>query len=297
MPKRGLPTGLQMRHDAHYVEELAGGRPTPVGRFISVESLEPNPEQPRVEIGDLSELTASIRDKGVLEPLLVRPSEEISGRWMIIAGERRWRAARAAGLREVPCIEMEVDDRAVAEIALIENMQRKDLTAWEEADGLLALCERFGYTHEEVARKVGKSRSTVTEAISIASVPEDVRERCRRADIGAKSVLLQIVRQPDEAAMREMVGQIASRGMTRDEARAARRHDGGRRAAGEAKPSADGRAGEASAFAFKYQAPNREYRLEMRFRRARVQTAEVIAALEAAITHLQRLSASDNASD
>ena len=94
-----------------------------------------------------------------MEPLLVKPSR-ISGRWMIIAGERRWRAAREAGVREVPCIEMDVDDRAVAEIALIENMQRKDLTTWEEADGLRALCERFGYTHEEVARKVGKSRST-----------------------------------------------------------------------------------------------------------------------------------------
>src|SRR5918992_3287535 len=186
-----------MRHDAHYVEELAQHRPTPVGRLIALDQLDPNPEQPRVEIGDLTELTASIKDKGVLEPLLVRPSRG-TGRWMIIAGERRWRAARAAGLREVPCIEMDVDDRAVAEIALIENLQRKDLTPWEEADGLAALCERYGYTHEEVSRKVGKSRSTVTEALSISTLPEDIRERCRRADIAAKTLLLEIVRQPDE---------------------------------------------------------------------------------------------------
>src|SRR3712207_4619754 len=197
-----------MRHDAHYVEELAERQPQAIGRLIPIELLDPNPEQPRVEIGDLTELTASIKDKGVLEPLLVKPSKA-SGRWMIIAGERRWRAARAAGLREVPCIEMDVDDRAVAEIALIENMQRKDLTPWEEADGLLALCERFGYTHEEVARKVGKSRSTVTEALSIATLPEVIREQCRRADINVKSLLLQIVRQPDEAAMQRMVGEIA----------------------------------------------------------------------------------------
>src|SRR5919112_1300942 len=137
-----------MRHDAHYVEELAQHRPTPVGRMIALDKLDPNPDQPRVEIGDLEDLTASIREKGVLEPLLVKPSR-LGGRWMIIAGERRWRAAREAGVREVPCIEMDVDDRAVAEIALIENMQRKDLTAWEEADGLHALCQRFGYTHEE----------------------------------------------------------------------------------------------------------------------------------------------------
>src|SRR5881396_3924169 len=207
-----------MRHDAHYVEELAGQRPTPIGRLIALEQLDPNPEQPRVEIGDLTDLTASIREKGVLEPLLVKPSR-LSGRWMIIAGERRWRASREAGLREVPCIEMEVDDRGVAEIALIENMQRKDLTIWEEADGLFALCERFGYTHEEVARKVGKSRSTVTEAVSIAAIPADVRDLCRQADVSAKSMLLQIVRQPDEEGMRRLAKEITSRGLTRDDAR------------------------------------------------------------------------------
>ncbi len=299
MPKRGLPVGLQMRHDVHYVEELGGHRPIPVGRFIAVDALEPNPEQPRVEIGDLSELTASIKDKGVLEPLLVRPSEHIGGRWMIIAGERRWRAACAAGLREVPCIEMDVDDRAVAEIALIENLQRKDLTAWEEADGLLALCEKFNYTHEEVARKLGKSRSTVTEAISIASLPETVRERCRRADINAKSVLLQIVRQPDEPAMERMVGQIAGRGLTRDEARATRRAQQGRVSSDSGVPISSVVSSVAAVatkgstpFAFKYHAPNRQFQIEVKFRRARVETKEVIASLEAAIAHLRV--ASDN---
>src|ERR671914_47809 len=192
-----------MRHDAHYVEELAQHRPTPVGRMIALDKLDPNPDQPRVEIGDLADLTASIIEKGVLEPLLVKPSR-LSGRWMIIAGERRWRAAREAGVREVPCIEMDIDDRAVAEIALIENMQRKDLTPWEEADGLAALCMRFGYTREDVARKVGKSRTTVTEALSIAGIPEEIREECRRADINVKSTLLQIVRQPDEEAMHQL---------------------------------------------------------------------------------------------
>ena len=108
-----------MRHDSHYVEELAQHRPTPIGRMIAVERLDPNPEQPRVEIGDLEEPTSSIKEKGVLEPLLVKPSKA-SGRWMIIAGERRWSAAREAGLREVPCIEMDVDDRAVAEIARLK---------------------------------------------------------------------------------------------------------------------------------------------------------------------------------
>src|SRR6201982_726930 len=201
-----------MRHDAHYVEELSHHRPEQIGRMISVEKLDPNPEQPRVEFGDLTELTASIAEKGVLEPLLVKPNRQ-TGRWMIIAGERRWRSAQLAGLKEVPCIEMEVGAGTIAEIALIENMQRKDLTVWEEADGLLALCERFGYTHEEVARKVGKSRSTVSEALAIARIPDDVREVCRSADINAKSSLLQIVRQPDDDSMRRFAKEIATKGL------------------------------------------------------------------------------------
>jgi len=203
-----------MRHDAHYVEELTQTKTTHVGRMLPIDSLDANPDQPRRDIGDLTELTASIKEKGVLEPLLVKPT--LSGRWTIIAGERRWRAATAAGLVEVPCIEMEVADSEVAEIALIENMQRKDLTPWEEADGLRALCERFGYTHEEVARKVGKSRSTVTEALSIAAIPEEIRNICRDSEINSKSLLLQIVRQPDDDSMRVMAEQIASEGLTRD---------------------------------------------------------------------------------
>ncbi|HEY6190114.1 MAG TPA: ParB/RepB/Spo0J family partition protein [Pyrinomonadaceae bacterium] len=277
MSKRGLPSGLRMRHDAHYVEELAQHRPTPVGRLIALDKLDPNPEQPRVEIGDLTELTSSIKEKGVLEPLLVKPSK-LSGRWMIIAGERRWRAAREAGLREVPCIEMDVDDRAVAEIALIENLQRKDLTAWEEADGLRALCERFGYTHEQVAHKVGKSRSTVTEALSVAALPEAIRERCRRADISTKSLLLQIVRQPDEAAMLRMTEDIATRGMTRDDARLARRSrlNGGQKAQS------------AGPYIYRYASPAKDFKLELRFRRSKVEPKEVAEALRSVMESLER---------
>src|SRR6266567_3681520 len=259
-----------MRHDAHYVDELTQTKTTHVGRLLPIDKLDPNPDQPRTEIGDLTELTASIREKGVLEPLLVKPSR-LTGRWMIIAGERRWRASREAGLREVPCIEMEVDDRGVAEIALIENMQRKDLTIWEEADGLFALCERFGYTHEEVARKVGKSRSTVTEAVSIASIPEDVRDLCRRSGITAKSVLLQILRQPDDEAMRRLASQIASQGLTRDDAREVRRQEMGPRIAPEAKP-----------YTFRYASPEKEFSLEVKFRHPNVSPHEVADALRKA---------------
>ena len=270
MSRRGLPAGVSMRHDAHYVEELTQDRLSHVGRLLPIEKLDPNPDQPRTEIGDLSELTASIREKGVLEPLLVKPR---LGRWMIIAGERRWRAAKTAGLTELPCIEMDVDDSAVAEIALIENMQRKDLTPWEEADGLRALCERFGYTHEDVARKVGKSRSTVTEALSIASIPEEIREVCREAEITSKSLLLQIVRQPDDDSMRTMAEQIGAQGLTRDGARKAR------------KAFIDP-TGASEPFVYRYEAPDKEFRVEVKFKRANINAEELFEALNAAAQNI-----------
>jgi ParB family chromosome partitioning protein len=265
-----------MRHDAHYVEELSSQSPTAIGRLISVEQLDPNPEQPRVEIGDLTELTTSVREKGVLEPLLVKPSTP-KGRWMIIAGERRWRAARAAGLREVPCIEMDVDEAAVAEIALIENMQRKDLTPWEEADGLAALCHRYGYTHEEVSKKVGKSRSTVTEAITLASTPEEIREECRRADIGVKSMLLQVVRQPDTQTMHEMIKILANREYTRDEARAIIR----------GRKQGEGVIENSKPFTFKYHLPNPNVKVEVRFQKSEVEKSEIIEALKSVLSELE----------
>lgn len=282
MSKRGLPTGLRMRHDSHYVEELASQSPTAIGRLIGVDQLDPNPEQPRVEIGDLSELISSVKEHGVLEPLLVKPSA-VKGRWMIIAGERRWRAATAAGLRDVPCVEMDVDDEIVAEIALIENMQRKDLTPWEEADGLASLCQRYGYTHEDVARKIGKSRSTVTEALALATIPDEIREECRRADINVKSMLLQVVRQPDETSMRSLIKEIAGRGLKREEVRAARR----------SKPSAEVEGASAAAgaslkpYVFRYELPEVKAKLELRFEKASPLKDEIVAALRAIVEALE----------
>jgi ParB family chromosome partitioning protein len=275
--KRGLPTGLQMRHDAHYVEELSQHRPAQLGRMIPLDKLDPNPEQPRVDFGDLAELTASIAEKGVLEPLLVKPNR-LTGRWMIIAGERRFRSALKAGLKEVPCVEMEVDDGAIAEIALIENMQRKDLTVWEEADGLLALCERFGYTHDDVARKVGKSRTTVTEAMAIARIPDDVREICKEADVNAKSSLLQIVRQPDDDSMMRLAKQIASKGLNRNDAREVRRQEMGPRVLPESKP-----------YTFKYASPDKDFNLEIKFRASEVADSDVALILRAVADEIDEI--------
>jgi ParB family transcriptional regulator, chromosome partitioning protein len=198
--KKGLPFGISMRHDSHYVEELSKPNKS-IGRIISINLLEPNPEQPRTEIGNLDELSASIKEKGILEPILVKPI--VSGNFMIIAGERRWRAANLAGLREVPCIELDLDEQSIAEIALIENLQRKDLTVWEEADGLAALKEKFNYKHDEIAKKISKSRSTVTELMSVAGIPAEIRVKCRELNLNSKSSLLEVARQFDEPAMYE----------------------------------------------------------------------------------------------
>lgn len=285
MSKRGLPTGLQMRHDAHYVEELSQHRPQQIGRMIPLDKIDPNPEQPRVDFGDLTELTASIAEKGVLEPLLVKPNR-LTGRWMIIAGERRFRSAQRAGLSEVPCVEMEVDEGTIAEIALIENMQRKDLTVWEEADGLLALTERFGYTHDDVARKVGKSRSTVTEAMAIARIPEDVRLICKEADISAKSSLLQIVRQPDDETMLGLAKQIASKGLNRNDAREVRRQEMGPRVVSESKP-----------YVFKYASPDKDFNLEIKFRAANVPDSDVALILRAVADEIDEVDAGQVSGD
>ncbi|MGI8639547.1 MAG: ParB/RepB/Spo0J family partition protein [Pyrinomonadaceae bacterium] len=217
MSKRGLPSGVKMRHDSHYVEEFVKTPSRTVGRIIPINQIEPNPDQPRVEIGDLTELSSSIKQKGVLEPLLVKPNGD--GTWMIIAGERRWRASNLAGLREVPCIELDIDEKSIAEIALIENLQRKDLNVWEEADALAALSSRYGYTHEEIARKIGKSRTTVTESFAIAGLPHAIREKCRQADINAKSTLLEIARQFDEQAMHDFLVNIKQQGIKREDVR------------------------------------------------------------------------------
>ena len=259
MSKRGLPTGIKMRHDSHYVEELTKNQRS-VGRVIPIDKIAPNPEQPRVEIGDLTELSASIKQNGVLEPLLVKPKGD--GTWMIIAGERRWHASNIAGLEEVPCIELDIDEKSIAEIALIENLQRKDLTVWEEADGLAYLGERFGYTHEEIAGKIGKSRTTVTESMAIAGLPDSIRQKCLKAKITAKSALLEIARQFDEKAMHDFLDTIESLGLKREEIRQT------------ARPNKKGkenliispeRKAKTNDNLFKFNSDNREFYLEIRF--------------------------------
>lgn len=153
------------------------GAPAPAGvRMAPIESLKPNPEQPRKTFNndDLAELAGSIRDKGVLQPILVRSQPGQDGVWQIIAGERRWRAAQLARLTEVPVVVREMDDVEVFEVAIIENVQRSDLNPLEEADAYRMLMERFGRTQDTVAGVVGKSRSHVANTLRLLQLPEEV---------------------------------------------------------------------------------------------------------------------------
>jgi ParB family chromosome partitioning protein len=150
---------------------------------IAIDRIVPNPKQPRRTFleADLEELTESIKTKGVIQPILVRTDPSQPEMFEIIAGERRWRAARRAGLSMVPAVVREMDDREMLEIAIIENVQRADLNAVEEAEAYKALIDRFGRTQESVAQQVGKSREHVSNTLRLLSLPEDVREHVREA--------------------------------------------------------------------------------------------------------------------
>lgn len=267
---RGLPQDRRMRHDSHFVEEIVSTRSESIGRMLDIERIEPNPHQPRKHFGDLSEMVASIKEKGVLEPILVR---SVDGKFQIIAGERRYQAARLAGLRHLPCIEVDVDNRGMLEISLIENLQRKDLTPFEESAAIQSLCDQFRYTHEEVARKLGKSRTVITEALSLNRMPEEVMERCRQADIQSKSMLLQIVRQDTEDEMHRLIDKITGQGMTREEARRFNRPTEGRR---RARP-----------FVYRFKPESEAYEFSLSFRKPEVDKSELIRALVEILEKLQ----------
>jgi len=271
--RSGLPKEKKMRHESHFVEEITATRSDAIGRMMDIERVTPNPHQPRKHFGDLSEMVASVKEKGILEPILVRYDQEID-QYMIIAGERRYQAAKLAGLSKVPCIEVDVDNRGMLEISLVENLQRKDLSPFEEAAALKRLSEHFRYTHEEIARKLGKSRTVVTEALSLAKLPEEITERCRHADITSKSMLLQIVRQDSTEAMHRLIDKISGDGITREEARKFNR-DAGTKA-------------RAKNYTFRYRPEDKSFRVSLTFRKAEVERDELIGALQQLLANLEQ---------
>ena len=273
MPKpRGLPDNLRMRHDAHYVETLSASAGAPVGRMVPIDQIDPNPDQPRQAMGDLAELISSVTEKGIIEPLVVR---QRGPRYQIIAGERRYHASVQAGLTELPVVIRDVDDREMLELALVENIQRKDLTPFEESDAMQALAQRCGYTHEDLAKRLGKSRTTITEALSINGIPAEVRKVCRLAGISNRSLLLQVVRQGDAQKMLALVEKIATQGATRDQLRKEKEAE-------KVKP------GRPKSFVFAFRPSSKAFNLRLSFNKKNASKDEVIAALENILQELKR---------
>jgi ParB family chromosome partitioning protein len=270
--KRGLPERASMRHDAHFVEELTRRSGRHIGSMIPLQLIEPNAEQPRTSLGNIEELASSIREKGVLEPILVR--QIAPSRYQIISGERRYRAATLAGLDEIPAIELDADDKETLEIALIENIQRKDLTPFEEAEGLLLLQQRFGYTHERISTVIGKSRTTVTETLLINDIPDRIRAMCREAGISNKSVLVQIARAGDEEAMETIVRSVAAGELTRDDVR--KQTAAPRKTAGRPKN-----------FVWQVKDKSLPFSVNLAFRKSNVEKSEIVDALRELLRRLE----------
>ena len=273
MSRRGSADRDEPALDGGHVDALTALPGEPIGRRVPIGQLDPNPNQPRQRMGDLSELMASISTQGIIEPLVVRQRGD---RYQIIAGERRYQAAVQVGVTEVPVVVRNGDDGEVIEIALIENLQRKDLTPFEESEALHSLAERFRYTHEELARRLGKSRSTVTEAIGLHAIPDRVKQLCRLADITSKSVLLEIARQGEEDRMVALVERITRGGSV---TRAAVRRSAAPRQARTGRRR--------GAFVYRYAAPNKSFNLRLTFRKSEVPRDQLIETLEGILERLR----------
>lgn len=180
---------------------------------LNINELEPNRGQPRKEFSEeaMRELADSIAQHGVLQPLLVRPL--LSGGYQIVAGERRWRASRMAGLTTVPALIRELTDSEVMQIALIENLQREDLKPLEEAQGYQALMEEFGFTQDEISKSVGKSRPAVTNALRLLNLPEAVHGMLARGDLSAGHART-LLSFKDEAAMLAAAKRVVAEGLS-----------------------------------------------------------------------------------
>lgn len=223
MKKGGLGKGL----DAIFAENAAEGGEGTV--TVRIDDIEPNRDQPRKEFdsGALAELAESIAQHGVLQPLLLRPM--VSGGYRIVAGERRWRASRMAGLTEVPAVVREMSDSEEMLFALIENLQREDLTPLEEARGYQQLIESQGLTQEEAASAVGKSRPAVANALRLLNLPEDIQGMVERGELSAGHART-LLSFKNEEAMRE-AAQRAKGGASVRELEALAKKSGEERAA------------------------------------------------------------------
>jgi len=271
--KSGLPEELNMRHDHHYVDLISKRTTGPRIRMISVEKIDPSARQPRNQLGDLKDLMASIKDKGVLEPILVRP---VDGRYEIIAGERRYRASKKVGLKDIPCIEMDVEDSEAMEISLIENVQRKDLDIFEEADGLRALADIYGYNHQQVADKIGKSRSTITETMNLSKIPYEIRKLCSDYNVTSRTTLIEVSKQKNLEAMESLLKQIYERDLKREDTR-------------ELSKKIKGSESKVKRYVYNHRGKDPEYyKLRIEFKKQDIEKKDIIRILEEILSKLKK---------
>jgi ParB family chromosome partitioning protein len=228
MNARKEPSPRLGRGLAALLGDVAVQAPAPPGgavRALPLDLLEPNPFQPRtfMDASALDELTQSIRAQGILQPLLVRPHPSRPGRFQIVAGERRWRAAGAAGLHEVPTLVREMADTEAAAVALVENLQRQDLNPIDEADGFNRLISQFGLTQDALGQAVGKSRSHVANTLRLLNLPQSVKEAVRKGEISAGHARALLAHPEPERALLDVIGRGLS--VRQTEALAARDAD------------------------------------------------------------------------
>ena len=266
-----------MKHDPHFVEFISTNSAGPIVRKLQIDKIDPNPRQARMELGNIQELMDSIKNKGVLEPILVRPKGD---RYEIIAGERRYVASKNVGLKEIPAIEMIVSDSEAMEISLIENLQRKDLDLFEEADGLKALIEIYNYSHADISEKIGKARSTITEIINLSRIPGVLRTLCRNSGIDKnRSLLIEISKMKTEEEMKSLIESIKSQGLKREDTRDLTKMFKDREGVKPAK---------AKRYIFNYRPKeDRSYSVRIEFKKEAVNRQEIIKVLEELISKLK----------
>ncbi len=269
--KTGLPDDITMRHDNHYVDLIEEKLYGPRIRMISINKIDPSPNQARTELGNIEELMASIKEKGILQPIIVREKNE---RYEIIAGERRCIAAKNVGLKDVPCIEMNVSDNEAMELALIENLQRKDLSVFEEADGLNALADMYGYSHKQISEKIGKARSTITEIISISKIPRKIRNMCEEFDIKSRGTIIEIAKQENEDNMYRLITEVKKRELKREDTR-------------DLSKLIKGKEKKIDKYVYKYEEKDKSFKLKIEFKQQRVTKDEIVQILEKLIMKLK----------
>ena len=246
--KRGLGRGLsalmadiEPGADAQSADAETTSR---ADRALPIEDVRPNPDQPRREFAEdaLRDLAASIREKGIIQPLIVRPDPAESGKFQIVAGERRWRAAQLAQLHEVPVLVREFNDTEVLEVAIIENIQRADLNPLEEAQGYKQLMERFGHTQEQLSTAMGKSRSHLANSMRLLHLPESIQNLVRAGDLTAGHARALLTAENPEALARRAVAEGMSVRQVEKAAKAVGKATSGNQGSGKPQKDADTKA-------------------------------------------------------